>query len=80
MITDLGIGGEDVLIIPSTAYGVTATVTQDYVANSLTTNNNTNLDRIVLNADDGIDINMAAASKKNFASLMVAMQPRFTGQ
>ena len=62
VITDLGIGGEDVLIIPSTASGVTATVKEDYVANSLTINNNTNLDRIVLNADDGIDINMAAAS------------------
>ena len=62
MITDLGVGGPDALIVNSSAKGVTATVTVDYVADTRTSNTNTTLSAVVLNAATNVDINMVGAS------------------
>ena len=59
-ITDFGLGGTVVLIISGLANGVSATVTEDYVADDNTANNNSTA-AAVLNAEDRIDINMISA-------------------
>ena len=49
VITDLGTGGSDTLIVESTAKGVIATVKEDYIAPP-TTNNKKSMADVVLNA------------------------------
>ena len=60
VVTDLGTGGSDILIVKSTAKGVIATVKDDYIA-SPTTNNEKALADVVLNAERGVDITMVSA-------------------
>ena len=62
VITDLGIGGNDVFVIADTASGVTATVKADYTASVHTQNNKDSLSNVILNAEDGVNIDMSAAS------------------
>ena len=69
-IDDLGSGGAETLIVSSTASGVNADVTADYVAPS-TTANSKSLEDVKLTAASGIDINMFSAGG-NFGYHLVA--------
>ena len=60
LITDLGTGGDDTLIVNQESAGVTATVKEDYTAPS-STKNLKSLADVVLDADSGIDIDMSNA-------------------
>ena len=61
VITDLGTGGQDTIIINNLAAGVTATVKADYIAPETTQNDNATLSNVVLNAESGVDVNMSDA-------------------
>ena len=60
-ITDLGKGGSDTLIVSNVARGVNAAVTSNYKATKSTANNKSNAD-VVLNAADGINVDMVSAA------------------
>ena len=60
-ITDLGNGGSDILVIASTSAGASAIVTNNYTASESTANNKSTAGA-VLNANNGVDINMENAS------------------
>ena len=66
VITDLGTGGQDTIIINNLAAGVTATVKADYIAPETTQNDNATLSNVVLNAESGVDVNMSDAGGTGF--------------
>ena len=61
LITDLGVGGKDIFIISNSAKGVTATVKEDYIAPTETSNNKFAVADVVLVAENNVDIDMVAA-------------------
>ena len=63
IITDLGEGGSDTLTIANNAAGVIATVTNDYTTSTSTANNKSTASA-VLNANNGVDIDMISATGK----------------
>jgi Ca2+-binding RTX toxin-like protein len=61
VIQDLGVGGQDVLVVTSAALGTDAAVTVDWVATSATSNNK-GLANVKLTGSAGVDINVSAAT------------------
>ena len=61
VITDLGTGGSDTLLVSDSAKGVVATVKEDYRAPATTSNRKSFAD-VVLNARNGVEIDMIDAT------------------